>query len=139
MSNDKLRTYSELITLKTFRERYRYLQLRGNVGKETFGYDRYLNQMLYRSPEWKRIRTKVIIRDNGYDLGLEDYPIGGRIIIHHMNPITERDIVLRSDILLDPEYLISVSHNTHEAIHFGDEKLIEYDPIERTPGDTKLW
>lgn len=134
-----LRTYSELIKLPTFEERYRYLQLQGCVGKETFGYDRYLNQHFYRSIEWKRIRDQVIIRDNGCDLGVSDRLIHGRIMIHHMNPITENDIIHGTDALLNPEYLICVTHTTHNAIHFGNEDLLITAPIERTPYDTCPW
>lgn len=134
-----IKTYSELITLPTFEERYRYLRLRGSVGKDTFGFDRYLNQNFYRSLEWKRVRDKVIIRDNGCDLGIEDRMIPGRVLIHHMNPITEQDILRATDILLNPEYLICVSHTTHNAIHFGDEDLLITNPVVRTPNDTCPW
>lgn len=137
--NTPLRTYSELIKLPTFEERYRYLQLQGRVGKDTFGYDRYLNQNFYRSVEWKRIRDEVIIRDNGCDLGIEDRLIYGRIMIHHMNPITEHDIIRATDVLLNPEYLICVTHTTHNAIHFGSEDLLITTPVERTPYDTCPW
>lgn len=134
-----IKTYSELITLPTFEERYRYLRLRGAVGEDTFGFDRYLNQKFYRSLEWKRIRDRVIIRDNGCDLGIEDRMIQGKIMIHHMNPITEKDIVRATDILLNPEYLICVSHSTHNAIHYGDKDLLIPDLIVRTPNDTCPW
>lgn len=134
-----IKTYSELITIPTFEERYRYLQLKGVVGKDTFGFDRYLNQKFYRSAEWKRIRDFVIIRDNGCDLGIEDRVIHGKILIHHMNPITEKDIYNLSDILLDPEYLISVTHSTHNAIHYGDEDLIIKAPVVRSKYDTCPW
>ena len=134
-----IKTYSELITLPTFEERYRYLRLKGNVGVDTFGFDRYLNQNFYRSSEWKRIRDEVIIRDNGCDLGIEDRSIPGRILIHHMNPITEKDILYHSDLLINPEYLICVSHMTHNAIHYGDEKLLIPEPIVRTKNDTCPW
>lgn len=134
-----IKTYSELIALPTFEERYRYLRLRGSVGKDTFGFDRYLNQNFYRSLEWKRIRDQVIIRDNGCDLGIEDRMIPGRVMIHHMNPITEQDILRATDILLNPEYLICVSHTTHNAIHFGDEDLLITNPVVRTPNDTCPW
>lgn len=134
-----IRTYSEIITLPTFEERYRYLQLCGEVGKETFGYDRYLNQMFYTSKEWKSIRRKVIIRDMGCDLGVEGFEIFGRIYVHHMNPITKEDIIQRSKFLLDPEYLICTSHNTHEAITFGDESLLITAPVVRTKNDTCPW
>lgn len=134
-----IRTYSELITLPTYEERFKYLQLNGQVGKDTFGFDRYLNQNFYRSIEWKRIRNQVIIRDNGCDLGVEGYEIHGRILIHHMNPITTRDIESMSEYLLNPEYLISTVHNTHNAIHYGDESLLITAPIERRKNDTCPW
>lgn len=134
-----IKTYSELITLPTFEERYRYLRLSGNVGEETFGFDRYLNQIFYRSQRWKDIRDYVIIRDGGCDLGVEGYEIHGRILIHHMNPITIKDIERESEFLLDPEYLITTVHNTHNAIHYGDESLLITAPIERRPNDTCPW
>lgn len=134
-----IRTYSELSKLLTFEERFRYLSLDGKVGEETFGFDRYLNQMFYRSQKWKAVRDYVIIRDNGCDLGVEGYEIHGRIIIHHMNPITIRDIEKESDFLLDPEYLITTVHNTHNAIHYGDENLLIKAPIERSKNDTCPW
>lgn len=133
------RCYSELIQLPTFEERYRYLRLQGSVGKSTFGFDRYLNQNFYRSAEWKRIRDEVIIRDNGCDLGIEDRMIHGRILIHHMNPISEKDILRMSDILMNPEYLICVTHQTHNAIHYGDENQIFTGLVERRPNDTCPW
>lgn len=131
--------YSELITIPTYEERFKYLQLKGAVGNDTFGYDRYLNQILYNSPEWKRLRNQIIIRDNGRDLGCEGYEIYGRILIHHMNPITVEDIVSRDPIVFDPENLICVSHNTHNAIHYGDENLLIMAPVERTKNDTCPW
>ena len=134
-----IRTYSELITLPTFEERFRYLQLEGKVGEDTFGHDRYLNQMFYTSDEWRRIRRDVIVRDNGCDLGIQDREIHGLIIIHHMNPITVEDIINRSEFLLNPEYLISTVKNTHDAIHFSDERILITDPIERRPNDTCPW
>lgn len=134
-----IKTYSELITLPTFEERYRYLRLSGFVGEETFGFDRYLNQKFYRSLEWKRIRDQVIIRDNGCDLGIEDRAIYGKILIHHMNPITEKDIIYATDALINPEYLISVSHATHNAIHYGTEDLLVKAPVIRTKYDTCPW
>ena len=134
-----IRTYSELATFPTFEERFKYLQLNGQVGKDTFGFDRYINQNFYRSLEWKRVRDKVILRDNGCDLGVEGYEIHGRILIHHMNPITIRDIESMSEYLLNPEYLISTVHNTHNAIHYGDESLLITVPIERTKNDTCPW
>lgn len=134
-----IRTYSELITLPTFEERFRYLQLGGKIGEDTFGHDRYLNQMFYTSDEWRRIRRDVIVRDNGCDLGIQDREIHGLIIIHHMNPITIEDIINRSEFLLNPEYLISTVKNTHDAIHFSDERILITDPIERRPNDTCPW
>lgn len=134
-----IKTYTELSKLNSFEERYRYLQLGGSVGKDTFGFDRYLNQIFYRSQKWKHIRDQVIIRDNGCDLGVEGYEIHGRILIHHMNPITLRDIEQESDFLLNPEFLISTTHNTHNAIHYGDEDLLIKVPLERTQFDTCPW
>lgn len=134
-----IKCYSEMIKLPTFEERFKYLQLNGTVGAATFGFDRYLNQNFYRSAEWKRVRNEVIVRDNGCDLGMEDRMIHGRIYIHHMNPITEKDILYHSDAILDPEYLICVTHNTHNAIHYGDENLIITGPIVRTKNDTCPW
>jgi hypothetical protein len=134
-----IKTYSELIKLPTFEERYRYLRLSGRVGKDTFGFDRYMNQNFYRSREWKRIRDEVIVRDNGCDLGIEDRIIHGKILIHHMNPITDRDIFDLTEFLLDPEYLICVTHTTHNAIHYGDEDLLITNPVVRTRNDTCPW
>lgn len=134
-----IRTYSELILLPTFEERFKYLQLNGRVGDDTFGFDRYINQNFYRSAEWKRIRDLVIIRDNGCDLALEGYEIYGRILIHHMNPITVKDVELSTEYLMNPEYLICVTHNTHNAIHYGDEKLLTKGPVVRTKNDTCPW
>lgn len=139
-SMNNIRTYSELITLPTFTERFNYLKLDGLVGKETFGYDRYLNQQLYKhNPRWKKSRDIVIIRDNGCDLGVEGYEIFGKIIVHHMNPITLDDILNDRDWIYDPEYLICTVHNTHNAIHYGDEKLLTTAPIVRTKNDTCPW
>lgn len=134
-----IKTYSELVMLPTFMERYRYLRLKGNVGIDTFGFERYLNQNFYRSAEWKRIRDHVIVRDNGCDLGIEDRMIPGKILIHHMNPITEKDIVYQTDFLMDPEFLICVSHKTHNAIHYGDENLLIPELVVRTKNDTCPW
>lgn len=134
-----IRTYSELRTYKTFIDRYNYLKLRGSVGIETFGYDRYLNQVLYRSRRWRRTRDGIILRDNGCDLGVEGYDIYDKIIIHHMNPLTIEDIEDDVDEIYDPEFLISVSFNTHQAIHYGDESLLPKEPIERKPYDTCPW
>ena len=139
MTTTNIRTYSELIQLPTFEERFDYLRLNGSVGKDTFGFDRYLNQQFYRSSEWKRIRDRVILRDNGCDLGVDGYEIRGRILIHHINPISVEDIHTMSDLLMNPEYLICVSHRTHNAIHYGDESLIITAPIERTQNDTCPW
>ena len=134
-----IKTYSELSRLLTFEERFGYLRLDGVVGKDTFGFDRYLNQQFYRSSEWKRIRNQVIVRDNGCDLGIDEYEIHGRILIHHMNPISIEDLQHVSDLLMNPEYLICVSHRTHNAIHYGDENLIVSAPIERSQNDTCPW
>lgn len=135
-----IRTYSELAKLTTFEDRFRYLMLRGEVGQETFGFDRFVNQIFYRSPEWKRVRDLVILRDGGCDLGIEGRKIYGKILIHHMNPISLHDIMDRSDYLLNPEFLITTVHNTHNAIHYGDESLlVPSEPIERRPNDTCPW
>ena len=135
-----IKTYSELSKFKTFKERYEYLRLGGMVGEETFGFDRYLNQMFYKSEEWKRIRNYVIIRDNGCDLGIQDRKIIDSIIlVHHMNPITKEDIINKNEILLDPEYLITTVKNTHDAIHYGDESLLVEDLVERSANDTCPW
>lgn len=134
-----IRTYSELSSIKTFEERYRYLKLDGIVGQDTFGFDRYLNQMLYTSERWRKIRDKIIIRDNGCDLGVDGYEIYSRIIIHHMNPLTVDDILQESDFLFNPEYLICTTHSTHNAIHYGDENLLFKMPIARSPNDTCPW
>ena len=139
MNMTSIKTYSELITIPTFKERYEYLRLKGLVGEETFGYDRYLNQSFYKSREWMDIRDYVIIRDNGCDLGMPGHEIHGRILIHHMNPITKEDILRRSKFLLDPEYLISTIKTTHDAIHYGDENLLMDEPIVRTKNDTCPW
>lgn len=134
-----IRIYSELSQLKTFRERYEYLRLNGNVGEETFGFDRYLNQIFYKSDEWRAIRDFVIVRDNGCDLGVEGYDIHGKILIHHMNPIFPEDILKRSDYLLNPDYLITTVLSTHNAIHYGDDSLLITLPAERTRNDTCPW
>ena len=130
------RTYSELITFATFEERYRYLKLEGRVGEETFGFDRYLNQLFYKTDEWKLVRNHVITRDNGCDLGVEGHD---RILIHHLNPISKEDILERKPWILDPEFLISTAKNTHDAIHYGDEGLLVIKPKERFPNDTCPW
>lgn len=134
-----IRTYSELITLPTFEERYRYLRLGGKVGEETFGFDRYLNQIFYTSDEWRAIRDKVIVRDLGCDLGILGREIHSRIIVHHMNPVRIEDLTRRSKYLLDPEFLISTVKSTHDAIHYGDESLLITVPRERTKNDTCPW
>ena len=134
-----IKTYSELILLPTFEERFKYLQLNGRVGDDTFGFDRYINQKFYRSAEWKRIRDYIIIRDNGCDLAVDGYEIHGRILIHHMNPITISDIKFSTEYLMNPDYLICVTHSTHNAIHYGDEKQIITGPIVRTKNDTCPW
>ena len=135
-----MRTYSELIKIPSFIERFRYLKLGGYIGEETFGFDRWLNQYFYKTKEWRDVRNQVILRDNACDLAHPDRPTFGRLIIHHMNPITEKDIVNRSDILLDPEYLITTVHDTHNAIHYGDESLLMLDtPIIRKPNDMCPW
>ena len=134
-----LKCYSELLQLTTFKERYEYLRLDGVVGEETFGFDRYLNQIFYNSQEWKDIRRKIIIRDNGCDLGIEGHEIYGKILIHHMNPISVEDILKRSDFLLNPEYLISTILTTHNAIHYGDESLLTTEPVVRSKNDTCPW
>lgn len=133
------RSYSELRQLSTFKERYDYLKLNGRVGAETFGYNRYVNQRFYRSTEWKHIRDQIIIRDNGCDLGVEGYDLHSRIYIHHLNPMTVDDIDQGRQMILDPDNLICVSFDTHQAIHFGDESLLPQLPIERISGDTCLW
>lgn len=134
-----IRTYSELVKMDSFEERFEYLKLNGEVGKETFGFDRYLNQAFYKSPEWRAVRDKVIIRDCGCDLAMTGYEIRGKILIHHMNPITKEDILRRSELLLNPEYLICTIKSTHDAIHYGDENLLMKAPIERTKNDTCPW
>lgn len=135
----KIRTYSDLSLIQSFEDRFRYLLLNGTVGQQTFGFDRVLNQHFYKSKEWKYIRDFVIIRDNGCDLGVDGYGINGVILIHHMNPLTQEDIIKQTDFLLNPEYLISTSHNTHNAIHYSDENLLISTPTERKKGDTRLW
>ena len=134
-----IRTYKELSDLKTFEERFEYLKLNGEVGASTFGFDRIFNQIFYRSKEWKSIRSQVIIRDNGCDLGAEEHDIYGKILVHHMNPISINDIEKRSDFLLNPDYLICTSHITHNAIHYGDSNLLPKAPAERYANDTCLW
>lgn len=139
MMMKNIKTYSELITIPTFEERFEYLKLDGQVGVETFGFNRYLNQAFYKSDEWLSIRDYVITRDNGCDLGMEGYEIYGRILIHHINPIAKDDIIQRSRILLDPENLITTVKRTHDAIHYGDSNLLMRAPIERKKNDTCPW
>lgn len=133
------RTFTELAALPTFRERFEYLKLDGAVGADTFGFDRYLNQIFYRSKEWKSVRNEVITRDNGCDLGLEGYDIHGSILIHHMNPISADDIINRRDYILNPNFLICTSFQTHNAIHYGDPSQLTTGPVERSPNDTCPW
>lgn len=134
-----IRTYSELITLPTFKERYEYLRLGGTVGEDTFGFDRYLNQAFYKSKEWLDVRDYVVTRDHGCDLGVEGYEIYDRILIHHMNPIEKMDIIQKTDFLLDPEYLISTRKKTHDAIHYGDYNMLMEPTITRVKNDTCPW
>ena len=139
MATRRIRTYSELIRIPTFEDRYAYLRLGGIVGEETFGIERHLNQSFYRSPEWRKVRRDVIVRDNGCDLGMPGFQIYGPIIIHHIMPITLEDLEEGSDLILDPNNLICVSDRTHNAIHFGDKSLLPQVPIERRSGDTCPW
>ena len=134
-----IRTYSEFKKLRTFKERYNYLRLRGKVGESTFGFDRYINQKFYTSPRWRDARDRVIVRDNGCDLGCTGMELYDRIIIHHMNPITLEDIENDIDELYDPEYLVCTSDRTHEAIHYSDESLLPQEPITRRRNDTTPW
>lgn len=135
----RLRTYSELIQHRTFEDRFAYLSLRGEVGKETFGYDRWMNQDFYTSREWRLVRRDVIARDLGRDLAMPGYDIFDKVYVHHMNPLTADSIIHSDDGNLDPEFLITVSHRTHNAIHYGDARLLPQPVVERRPGDTKLW
>jgi hypothetical protein len=141
MNQTIIRTYSELITLETFEERFLYLKLDGSIGEDTFGFDRYLNQLFYRSPEWKQVRNFVITRDMGCDLVIPDHEIiNQQILIHHMNPLTKEDIINKSDYLLNPEYLICTTKKTHNAIHYGDERILDQIvPIVRTKNDQCPW
>lgn len=132
-------SYSEMITYPTFLERFEYLKLSGSVGEETFGFDRYLNQRFYRSVEWRRVRNAVIARDEAMDLGVHDHPIAGKLYVHHINPITARELKHNDDALMDLDNLVCVSHATHNAIHYGDASLLPQPIVERRPGDTKLW
>lgn len=134
-----IRTYTELSKIRSFRERYEYLRLGGTIGQSTFGWHRYMNQVLYASKKWKKARDEVIIRDDGCDLAHPDYEIRGKLIVHHMNPITIDDLEYERDIVFDPELLICTSDRSHNAIHYGDETLLPQLPIERRPGDTCPW
>lgn len=134
-----IRTYSELSSLHTFEERFRYLSLRGQVGISTFGFDRWINQQFYRSRLWKDVRQTVILRDNGCDLGIDGYEIHSNLLIHHINPMSVEDVKHGQEWLIDPEYLITTTHATHNAIHYGDESLLRKPYSPRTRGDTKLW
>lgn len=134
-----IRTYSELSLLQTFEERFAYLKLGGVVGRDTFGFDRYLNQEFYKSSLWKRARRIAIVRDYGCDLGIEGHEIHDQVFVHHMNPMVPDDIKRSRVDIIDPEFLITVSHHTHNAIHYGDKNLLRQPMVERRPGDTKLW
>lgn len=135
----KIRNYSELSRIQSFEDRFEYLRLRGTVGRETFGFDRFINQDFYTSREWRSTRDVVIARDLGLDLGVEGYEIYDRILIHHMNPLTVEELKEGSSAIIDPEFLITTSHRTHNAIHYGDESLLPKTLVERKPGDTRLW
>lgn len=137
--SSRRKTYSELVQHKTILDRFNYLILRGAVGKQTFGYDRWMNQEFYQSREWRRARDYVIARDLGCDLGVEGYEIYEGLLVHHMNPISPDDLALGAPTILDPEYLITTSKSTHNAIHYGDATLLPRVPVERMPGDTRLW
>ena len=139
MTTGNIRTYSEIITLKTYEERFDYLKIGGQVGRETFGYDRYLNQILYNTKQWKKFRREIVIRDNACDLACEGYEINYRILVHHINPITVEDIINRNPMIFDPENAITTTHRTHNAIHYGDKNLLMLQPTERTPNDTCPW
>lgn len=135
----RTRTYSELRRLPTFMERFEYLSLRGEVGQATFGFDRWINQQFYQSREWKTVRSEVILRDGGCDLGVPGYDIHSQLLVHHMNPITPEDLERGEEWVLDPRFLITTTHRTHNAIHYGDHSLLPKPPVDRRPGDTKLW
>lgn len=139
MKNQTIKTYSELIKYSTFEERFRYLSLKGQVGEETYGFDRWINQRFYRSPEWRQIRDFIIVRDSGCDLGIIGREIPDRVIVHHINPILVDDIKDVTEFLFNPEFLICTSHNTHQAIHYGDESLLISEPVQRTVNDTCPW
>lgn len=134
-----IKSYTQLINLQSHLERYNYLKLQGEVANITFGYDRYLNQILYASKRWKQVRDSIIIRDEGCDLGIQEFKITGKVIVHHINPLTIKDIELEKSIIFDPDNLICVSHNTHNAIHYGNEKLLPQPIVERTKNDTCPW
>lgn len=134
-----MKTYNELLAFKTFDERFDYLKISGLVGEETFGYSRYLNQLLYRSPEWRHLRKEIILRDNGCDLGLDNYEINGKIMVHHINPITLQDIENRNPKIYDMNNLITVSFDTHQAIHYGNKDMLHYEIIDRRPNDMIPW
>lgn len=135
----KIRSYSELRQLRTFEDRFDYLSLKGIVGQSTFGFDRWINQAFYRSKQWKDVREKVIVRDDGCDLGIQGYEIFSELLVHHMNPLSAEDIANGESWILDPEFLVTTSLQTHNAIHYGDERLLPKGPIIRQPGDTRLW
>lgn len=134
-----IKTYSELITLPTFLARFNYLKIGGSVGQETFGHERYLNQILYNSYEWRRFRRDIILRDEGLDLAFDGFEIHGKIIVHHINPITVDDVLKRNPMIFDPENVVCVSFDTHNAIHYGDVELLSIAPVERRPFDTCPW
>lgn len=134
-----IRRYSELARIESFQERFEYLALKGRVGSQTFGFDRYLNQRFYASRQWKHVRSQVIARDHGCDLGVEGYEIYTDLYIHHMNPMTAEDLIQGRPEVVDPDFLITTTHNTHNAIHYGDERLLPRLLVARKPGDTKLW
>lgn len=136
---EKIRTYTELMKIDNFLDRYKYLRIGGNVGEDTFGFDRWLNQKFYKSQEWLRLRNEIIVRDDGCDMAHPDFNIFGGIVIHHMNPIAAQDILDRDEIILDPDNLVCVSYNTHRAIHYGDENLLPLPFVERTKNDTIPW
>lgn len=135
----RIRTYSELRSLETLEDRYNYLKLNGVVAEKTFGFDRYINQAFYTSAQWRIVRHHIIVRDRGCDLGVEGHEIHARLIIHHMNPMSKVEILDGGSNILDPEFLITTVHQTHNAIHYGDERLLPKPFVERRPGDTKLW
>lgn len=141
MKTPRIRTYTEMSHLSSFIDRFRYLRLGGHVGTETFGFDRYLNQVFYNDPAWKAVRREVIIRDKGCDLGCENRPIpeGVKVFVHHINPIEIEDVIQHNDWILDPEYLVLTTFETHNAIHYGDESLLLSGPTLRTPNDTCPW